>query len=146
MFHPSLEDTHAEELLCTSAKAKHKKKEKIAWKKNRKISKSLPQPTLISLKEINPELLELSAFQLFQLYFNKDVNNLAKTEFKRYAKQKLNHKFYLLQSDLDAFVGTVLLSGCHTLPQEHLYWCNDEDVGINIVKKKISQNRFQEIK
>ena len=97
-------------------------------------------------KETNPELIELSAFQLFRLYFDEDVNNLAKRESERYAKQKLNHKFYLPQSDLDAFLGTVLLSGYHTLPQEHLYWCNDEDVGANIVKKKISRNRFQEIK
>ena len=97
-------------------------------------------------KETNPELIELSAFQLFRLYFDEDVNNLAKRESERYAKQKLNHKFYLPQSDLDAFVGTVLLSGYHTLPQELLYWFNDEDVGVNIVKKKISRNRFEEIK
>ena len=146
VFYPSLEDTHTEELPCTSAKAKRKKKEKIAWKKNGKISKSRPQPTPISLKETNPELLELSAFQFFRLYFDEDVNNLAKRESERYAKQKLNRQFYLPQSDLDAFVGTVLLSGYHTLPQVYLYWCNDEDLGVNIVKKKISRNRFQEIK
>ena len=146
VFHPSLEDTHTEELPCTSAKAKRKKKEKIAWKKNEKIFKSPPQPTPISLEKTNSELLELFAFQLFRLYFDEDVNNLAKRESERYAKQKLNHQFYLPQSDLDAFLGTILLSGYHTLPQEHLYWCNNEDVGVNIVKKKISRNRFQEIK
>ena len=83
MFHPSLEDTHTEELPCTSAKAKRKKKEKIAWKMKQKISKSLPQPTLISLEETNPKLLKLSAFQLLWLYFNEDVNNLAETESER---------------------------------------------------------------
>ena len=138
MFHSSLENTHTEELSCTSAKPKRKKKEKIAKNKNGKISKSLPQPTPISLEETNPELLKLSGFQLFWLYFDEDVNNLAKTESKRYAKQKLNHTFYLPHSDLDAFVGIVLLSGYHTLPQEHLYWCHVEDVGVNLVKKKIS--------
>ena len=83
---------------------------------------------------------------MFRLYFDEDVNNLVKTESERYAKQKLNHKFYLPQTDLDAFVSTVLLSRYHTLPQEHLYWCNDEDVGVNLMKKKILRNRFQEIK
>ena len=47
---------------------------------------------------------------------------------------------------MDDSVGTVLLSGYHTFPQEHLYWCNNEDVGVNLVKKKISRNRFQKIK
>ena len=83
---------------------------------------------------------------MFRLYFDEDVNNPVKTESERYAIQKLNHKFYLPQSDLDTFVSTVLLSRYHTLPQEHLYWCNDEDVGVNLMKKKILQNRFQEIK
>ena len=45
VFHPSLEDTHTEELPCTPAKIKRKKKEKIAWKKKGKISKSPPKPT-----------------------------------------------------------------------------------------------------
>ena len=78
---------------------------------------------LISLEENNPELLKLSVFQLFWLCFDEDVNNLAKSESERHAKQKLIHAFYLPQSDLNAFVGTVLLrlshpsSGASTLVQ-----------------------------
>ena len=94
VFHPSLKDTHTEELQCTLAKPKRKKKENIAWKKQGKISKSQPKPTSISLEETNPKSLELSAFQLFRLHFVEDVNNLAERESERYAKQKLNHKFY----------------------------------------------------
>ena len=40
----------------------------------------------------------------------------------------------------------MLLSGCNSLPHKRLYWSNDEDVGVNLVKKKMSRNRFQEIK
>ena len=54
----------------------------------------------------------------------------------------------------------MLLSGDNSIPQERLYWSNDEDRckfskensnsnlknGVNLVKKKMSRNRFQEIK
>ena len=60
--------------------------------------------------------------------------------------QKLNHSFSLSVADLRVFLGIVLLSGYNSLPQERLYWSNDEDVGVNLVKKKMSCNRFQEIK
>ena len=40
----------------------------------------------------------------------------------------------------------MLLSGYNSLPQERLYWSNDEDVGVNLVKKKMSRSRFLEIK
>ena len=83
---------------------------------------------------------------MFKLYFNEDVYSLITIESERYAKQKLNHSFSLSVADLDVFLGIVLLSGYNSLHQEQLYWSNDEDVGVNLVKKKMSRNRFQEIK
>ena len=69
VFHPSLEDTHAEELPCTPAKTKRKKKEKIAWKKKGKISKLPPKPISISLEETNPELTRALCFSIVSAIF-----------------------------------------------------------------------------
>uniref|UniRef100_H2ZUM7 PiggyBac transposable element-derived protein domain-containing protein n=1 Tax=Latimeria chalumnae TaxID=7897 RepID=H2ZUM7_LATCH len=66
-------------------------------------------------------------------------------ESLRYANQKLNHSFSLSVSNLEVFLGIILLSGYHTLPQEALYWSQDEDVGLAFISKKMSRNRFQEI-
>ena len=49
-------------------------------------------------------------------------------------------------AELDVFLGTVLLSDYSKLPQETLYWFNNKDVGVELVKRKMSRNRFQEIK
>ena len=40
----------------------------------------------------------------------------------------------------------MLLSGYNSLSQERLYRWNDEDVGVNLVKKKMFRNRFQKMK
>ena len=83
---------------------------------------------------------------MFKLCFNEDVYSLITIESERYAKQKLNHSFSLSGADLDVFLGIVLLSGYNSLHQEQLYWSNDEDVAVKLVKKKMSRNRFQKIK
>ena len=40
----------------------------------------------------------------------------------------------------------MLLGGYNFLLQEWLCWSNDDDVGVNLVKKKMSCNMLQEIK
>ena len=47
---------------------------------------------------------------------------------------------------MDVFLGIILLSRYCSLPQEWLYWCYDEDSGDDLVKRKMSRNRFHEIK
>ena len=68
------------------------------------------------------------------------------SESERCARQKLHHDFSLSAVELDVFLGIILLSGYCSLPQKRLYWCNDEDVGNDLVKRKMSRNGFQEIK
>ena len=71
---------------------------------------------------------------MFQQFFSEDVCSLIMSESERYAQQKLHHDFYLSPVELDVFFGIILLSGYCSLPQERLYWCNDEDVGNDLVK------------
>ena len=105
----------------------------------------MPQDILHTLEEAHPVLLHLASYDLFKLYFDEDVYSLITIESERYAKQKLNHSFLLSVADLDAILGNELLSGHISLPQKRLHWSNDEDVGENVVKKKMSRHRFQEI-
>ena len=107
---------------------------------------AFPEDILEPLEKAHPEILYLAPYDLFKLYFDEDVYSLITIESERNAKQKLNHSFSLSEADLDVFLGIVLPSGYNALPQERLYWSNDEDVGVNLVKKKMSRNRFQEIK
>ena len=120
---------------------------KFNGKKKTKNWKTLFLKTFLShYKKAHPEILCLAPYDLFKLCFDEDVYSLITIESVRCAKQKLNHSFSLSEADLDVFLGIVLLSGYNFLPQERLYWSNDEDVGVNLVKKKMSRNRFQEIK
>ena len=109
---------------------------KFDEKKNKKLENAFPEDILEPLEEAHPEILYLAPYDLFKLYFDEDVYSLITIEFERYTKQKLNHSFSLSVADLDVFLGIVLLSGYNSLPQERLYRSNDEDVGVNLVKKK----------
>ena len=64
------------------------------------------------------------------------------SESERYARLKLHYGFNVSPVKLDVFFETILLSGYFSLLQERLYWCNDKDVSNDLIKRKISTNRF----
>jgi Transposase IS4 len=83
---------------------------------------------------------------MFKLYYDDEVQTLIIDESVKYARQKNNTSFVLDRSDLDVFIGIMLLTGYHSLPKERMYWCRDEDVQIPYVSSKMSRNRFTEFK
>ena len=64
----------------------------------------------------------------------------------RYATQNNSHQFQLTNACMKKFVGILLFTGYHFLPQEQLYWCEDEDMDVQCVRKCMSRNRYLEIK
>jgi DNA excision repair protein ERCC-6 len=52
----------------------------------------------------------------------------------------------LTADEVRVFVGFLLLTGYHKLPSERLYWSEDEDLGLKIVKKAISRNKCKKVK
>lgn len=54
--------------------------------------------------------------------------------------------FFLTKNCLKNFIGFLLFTGFHTLPQEQLYWSEDEDISIDCVRKCFPRNRYLEIK
>ncbi|CAH1979425.1 unnamed protein product [Acanthoscelides obtectus] len=84
--------------------------------------------------------------EMFFLFFDDNLINLILDFSVKYAQQNNRHGFCLSKGELLNFLGIMLFSGYHTLPQVPLYWSNEEDKGIDIVKKCMSRNRFQAIK
>ena len=67
-------------------------------------------------------------------------------ETQRYAKSQNDSTFTMTDSDLRYYVGTMFLSGYHSLTQQQMYWERNNDVETPIVSKFISKNRFTLIK
>ncbi|XP_035219424.1 piggyBac transposable element-derived protein 3-like [Stegodyphus dumicola] len=63
-----------------------------------------------------------------------------------YATQNNRHQFTLSSDCFKKFLGFLLLTGYHSLPQEQMYWSEEEDIDIGIVRKCVSKNRYIEIK
>ena len=63
-----------------------------------------------------------------------------------YASQKNRHNFVFSDNCLKKLIGFLLLTGNHGLPQEKMYWCEDENVESDIVWACFSRNRYLEIK
>lgn len=91
------------------------------------------------LKDHNP-------LMLFESIFDSEVLNLIKDNSQLYAQQNNRHNFTVEHEDIKKFLGILILTGYHKLPKERAYWSLDEDIGIPLVAKCMSRNRFYEIK
>ena len=104
---------------------------------------TMPDSQRLTWENLQSKLIDKSPVELFELII---------TESERYAHQH-NASDYTLPAqctlpvyDLKKFVGVLLLSGYHSLPQQHLYWERTADVETPIIYNSISKNRFLEIK
>jgi len=64
----------------------------------------------------------------------------------KYAQDQNRHDFFLQKSELLKFIGIMILTGYHTLPQMDHYWSKDEDKDVTLVRNTMSRNRFRYIK
>lgn len=80
-------------------------------------------------------------------YFKKVVGTaLADVTYQSnlYATQK-NKNLNLKEEELLAFLGINFFMGYHTLPSYKHYWSTSNDLGIELVRKTMTRNRFQDI-
>jgi hypothetical protein len=67
-------------------------------------------------------------------------------ETVRYAVNVKNEQDFMLTADVTrVFVGFLLLTGYHKLPSERLYCSEDEDLGLEIVKKAMPRNKYKKL-
>lgn len=83
---------------------------------------------------------------LFSLFFDQEVKETIIEYSIQYAHQKNKHDFHLDMADFEKFLGILILSGYHILPQQYMYWSADDDKGVQIVKESMSRNKFLSIK
>ncbi|KAG8179722.1 hypothetical protein JTE90_006627 [Oedothorax gibbosus] len=128
-----------------SKKPKKLQKNSYAWKKGDKLD-PIPSEKAQILEETHPELASKTPYELFRMYFDSDIMNLILEETLRYAAQKNNTTFSLSEKLLEVFLGIILFSGYHSLPQEDLYWSNSEDCNLPFIQNAMSRQRFRDIK
>lgn len=150
---PANEITEESNLPSTSAeKPKHKKlkKEKISsdWQKilpDFQESVGDSEEILSAKSKIKESLKNKSCVEVFETLLDEEVLSHIVKQSVIYAGQNNRHGFSLSTDCLRKFVGFLLFTGYHSLPQEQLYWCEDPDMNIEIVRKCFSRNRYIEI-
>lgn len=98
------------------------------------------------LEELFGELIDKTTLEIYELFFDKDVEELFIQFSERYAQQRNIHDFKLTKDDLWDFFAIIMISSYNLRPQFHLYWSNDEDISCPLIKGIMSRNRFVSIK
>ena len=98
------------------------------------------------LLQSNPELSNLSPYELFTLFFDDDILNIIVDNTVLYARQKNDHDFTVTVEQMRQFIGILIVSSFNTRPQERHYWEKDEIVRCSVVAKTMSRERFKKIK
>jgi Transposase IS4 len=126
---------------------KRKRATKSGWKESAKFRSAIPFEAKPGLSSLFPMLKGLQPIDLWQLLFDKvTVDNLM-DETQLYAVQDKNTPEFVIDNyKMMRFLGILILSGYHTLPEEVHYWSNQPDLGTSIVAEAISSKRFSEIK
>lgn len=117
------------------------------WKKGNISLKSQPLANEDrEVEQIRNQLEGKSPLDLFFMFFDTELLDAIVGYSLKYAQDNNRHDFDFDRTDLLKFIGILILSGYHTLPQTQLYWSSDEDKGLQIVKNCMSRNTFQNIK
>lgn len=155
LFAPQIEDTYDDhqETVAKRRKKKTTKSSLLNKKKSEEIKWKSISPTYSNTNTASKDKFEnvrkilegYSAVEIFECIFT-DIFQLIIEESEIYAKQKNTINFSLSLEELKRFIGILLLSGYHKLPQEDMYWEQAPDTGVSIVFNSMSRNRFREIK
>lgn len=87
-----------------------------------------------------------SIMSIFEEFFTDDLLNFIVEQSLTYARQKNNPNFSVNVNEVKIFLGILLFSGYHKLPQQNMYWEQSPDAGVPFVYNAMSRQRFKEIK
>lgn len=99
-----------------------------------------------NFENVTCQLYGKTAVEIFEEFFSQDIVDHIVQQSMLYAQQKNNPNFYLTADELRSFVGVLLFSGYHKLPQENMYWEQIPDAGVPLVYNSMPRRRFKEIK
>ena len=110
------------------------------WKKTSEFDSTMPSEDLLHLDNISP-------FKVWHHFFTEDMIEYIVRNTNLYANRDCNNrKFVVSAIEVRVFLGILLLSGYHTLPQTSNYWSTQPDLGVPAVYNVMTKNRFIEIK
>ena len=93
------------------------------------------------------DLDTLSPLELFEKLMNPSIYEHIVKETVRYASSCKNMcDFTFSVDELKTFIGILLFSGYHKVPSEKDYWSSEEDLGVPIIQRAMSRNRYQLVK
>ena len=84
-----------------------------------------------------------SAIELFELFWDDSLLQSIIEQMELYSAWKNMEIFRPSVGEVRTFLGILLLSGYHKLPQRWMYWSDDEDIGSALVKGSMRKNRFE---
>jgi DNA excision repair protein ERCC-6 len=118
------------------------------WRKTTTFQNPLEQTQpLQPLEDRYPLLATLSPYELWKQIFDEKIMRLILKETRRYAsRDKGDFAFTISETDLENFLGILLLSGYHTVPSERDYWANHPDLHVPVVAAAMSRDHFLKIK
>ena len=120
----------------------------ITWKKSATFCK--PMQVGNAVMPIDQKLEELEGktpYEIWKSIFSTEMLKYIVLQTNLYAnRDKNNEKFKVLECEMQKFLGVILLSGYHTVPEEQQYWSTQPDLRVEIVAKTMSRNRYLEIK
>lgn len=130
-------------------KVKRSRSQLPAWRKclpTYSSTSRVSTDVLAKQEDVKKLFSNLNPVQVFEKIFDEEVTSLIISNTILYANQNNRHNFQLDTVDLKKFIGVLILSGYHKLPREDLYWSYDEDVGMEMVSKSMSRQRYRDIK
>ena len=88
-----------------------------------------------------------SPFEIWRFLFTEEIIEQIVCQTNLYGnRDKNNPNFYVTVEEIRKMLGINLVSGYHSLPEEHRYWSRQQDLGVAIVSNTMSRNRYYEIK
>jgi len=153
MFEPAGEIEVEEEIdsgdkltVPLSPPKKKSRKDAPKWKKSVSSDKSLP-PSRSNVAENILVLDGSTPYQTWEKIFSCSMLNHIVLQTNLYAQRDKNSpNFSLSGGDVRKFLGIILLSGYHSLPQEQYYWSTQPDLGVPAAYNTMSRKRCFAIK
>lgn len=132
-----------------SKRRRYLTEEGFVWRKVSPTYTKLPPEGSVAItndKNLTTKLTGKSSIEIFENFFTDDIIEYIVKETIRYAESKNNPDFIVSMDEIKAFIGILLFSGYHQVPSERHFWSDEEDLGIDIIKKCMPRSRYMKIK
>ena len=127
-------------------RSKRRRQELPKWKRTFGFAKDFQQVEPNFKKNLS-DLEGYSPCQMWKNLFSEDILEHIVLQTNLYSNRDQNNPHFMVSTnEMRSFLGVLLLTGYHRLPEEHHYWSTQPDLGVSAVYNTLSRNRYHEIK